>query len=70
MTALETALRSLWGLFVEDASLTLGILVWLMIAAFALPALGLRDAWGGPVLFVLLAVVLLENVRRAPRRRG
>jgi hypothetical protein len=36
-----------------------------VIAAFAFPALGLRDAWRGPALFVLLAVVLLENVRRS-----
>jgi hypothetical protein len=69
MTALATALRSLWGLFVEDASLTLGILVWFMIAAFALPALGLRDGSGGPVLFLLLAFVLLENVRRSAHRQ-
>ena len=69
MTALATALRSLWGLFVEDASLTLGILAWLVIAAFALPALGLRDARGGAVLFVLLALVLLENVRRSAERQ-
>ena len=68
MTALGTALRSLWGLFVEDASFTLGILAWLVIAAFTLPAVGLRDAWGGPLLFVLLALVLLENVRRSARR--
>ena len=60
---------SLWGLFVEDASLTLGILIWLVIAAFALPALGLRDRWGGPVLFVLIALVLLENVRRSAQRQ-
>ena len=65
MNAVATALRQLWGLFVEDASFTLGILGSLMIAAFAFPALGLRDAWRGPALFVLLAVVLLENVRRS-----
>ena len=65
---LRTALGSLWGLFVEDASLTLGILVWLMVAAFVLPALGLRDAWGELLLFVLLALVLLENVRRSAQR--
>lgn len=58
------------SLFVEDASLTLGILAWLAVAAFALPAPGLRDARGGPVLFVLLAIVLLENVRRTRPRRG
>ena len=65
MNAVATALRQLWGLFVEDASFTLGILGSLMIAAFAFPALGLRDAWRGPALFVLLAGVLLENVRRS-----
>jgi hypothetical protein len=69
VTALVTALGSLWGLFVEDASLTLGILVWFAIAAFALPALGLRDARGGAVLFLLLALVLLENVRRSAERQ-
>jgi hypothetical protein len=68
VNAVATALRELWGLFVEDASLTLGILVCLVIAAFAFPALGLRDAWRGPVLFVLLAIVLLENVRRSARQ--
>ena len=36
-----------------------------MQGAGALPAPGLREAWGGPVLFVLLALVLLENVRRS-----
>jgi hypothetical protein len=65
VNAVATALRQLWGLFVEDASFTLGILGSLVIAAFAFPALGLRDAWRGPALFVLLAVVLLENVRRS-----
>ena len=65
MNAVATALRQLWGLFVEDASFTLGILGSLVIAAFAFPALGLRDAWRGPALFVLLAIVLLENVRRS-----
>ena len=65
MNAVATALRQLWGLFVEDASFTLGILGSLVIAAFAFPALGLRDTWRGPALFVLLAVVLLENVRRS-----
>src|SRR5205814_2779199 len=65
VNAVAAALRELWGLFVEDASLTLGILVCLVIAAFAFPALGLRAAWRGPLLFVLLALVLLENARRS-----
>jgi hypothetical protein len=65
VNAVATALRQLWGLFVEDASFTLGILGSLVIAAFGFPALGQRDAGRGPALFVLLAVVLLENVRRS-----
>ena len=65
MNAAAAALRELWGLFVEDASLTLGILGCLLIAAFAFPALRLRDAWRGPMLFGLLAIVLWENVRRS-----
>jgi len=65
VNAVATALRQLWGLFVEDASFTLGILGSLVIAAFTFPALGVRDAWRGPALFVVLALVLLENVRRS-----
>ena len=65
MSAAATALRELWGLFVEDASLTFGILGCLLIAAVAFPPLRLRDAWRGPVLFGLLAIVLWENVRRS-----
>ena len=64
MSAAATALRELWGLFVEDASLMLGILSCLLIAAFAFPVLRLRDVWRGPVLFGMLAIVLWENVRR------
>jgi hypothetical protein len=65
VSAAGTALRELWGLFVEDASFMLGILGCLLIAAFAFPALRLRDVWRGPVLFGLLAIVLWENVRRS-----
>ena len=31
--------------------------------------LGLRDGWGGPVLFLLLAFVLLDKVRRSAHRQ-
>jgi hypothetical protein len=65
VSAAATALRELWGLFVEDASLTLGILACLLIAAFAFPVLRVRDAWRGPLLFGLLTIVLWENVRRS-----
>lgn len=67
MSAIAAAVRELWGLFVEDASFTLGILVCLAIAVFAFPALGLGLALRGLALFLLLAIVLLENVRRSAR---
>ena len=70
MSAAATALRELWGLFVEDASFMLGILGCLLIAAFVFPVLRLRDGWRGPVLFGLLAIVLWENVRRATATRS
>jgi hypothetical protein len=65
MKTLIAALRELWGLFVEDASFTLGIIVSLAVAAFGFPLLGVPPAWRGPVLFVLLVLVLLENSRRS-----
>jgi len=59
--------RELWGLFVEDASFTIGILGAVMIAAIFGPRLELPEAWRGPVLFLLVLVVLLENVARSAR---
>jgi hypothetical protein len=68
MSALYAAVRQVWGLFVEDASLTVGILLWVVLAGFLLPRTGLRPSWRGPVLFLGLVVVLLENVRRSVQK--
>lgn len=67
MNTILTALREVWGLFVEDASLTIGILVCVALAIFVLPHVALPPAWRGPLFFVVLALVLLENVRRSAR---
>lgn len=63
-------MKAIWELFVEDASFTLGIIVCLIIAAFVLPDLPIAATWRGPILFVLLAIVLLENVLRSSRTIG
>lgn len=68
MTALAAAFREIWGLFVEDASFTVGILICLALAIYVLPSIGLAPYWRGPLLFVALAVVLIENVARSARR--
>ena len=61
-------MKALWELFVEDPTFTLGIIVCLIIAAYGLPYMPIAPGWRGPVLFVLLAIVLLENVVRSARR--
>ncbi len=67
MKSFFAPLGEIWGLFVEDPSFTLGMIVCLIIAVYALPHMPVPSAWRGPVLFVLLAIVLLENVVRSAR---
>jgi hypothetical protein len=69
MRAVVAALQQVWGLFVEDASFTAGILACVGFAIFILPHAGLRPVWRGPALFVGLGGVLLENIVRSARRR-
>ncbi|MGI8767359.1 MAG: hypothetical protein ACR2KM_12750 [Gemmatimonadaceae bacterium] len=68
MNAITTALREVWGLFVEDASFTVGILVCLALAIFVFPNVVSATDWRGPLFFLLLAVVLLENIYRSARK--
>ena len=63
------AMKAIWELFVEDPSFTLGIIVCLIIAAFVLPHLPIANSWRGAILFVMLAIVLLENVVRSARMK-
>ncbi len=67
MSAFVTAVRELWGLFVEDATFTLGMIVCLVIAIFVFPYTPIARSWRGPLLFAMLAVVLFENVIRSAR---
>ncbi len=67
MNALRSALAELWGLFVEDATLTIGTLVCVAVAAFVIPRAAIPVQWRAPAFFILVAFVLLENVRRSAR---
>jgi hypothetical protein len=69
MKAFFAPLREIWGLFVEDPTFTLGMIVCLIIAVYVLPHVPIAATWRGPVLFVLLAIVLIENVVRSARPR-
>jgi len=68
MSAFVTAVREVWGLFVEDATFTLGMIVCLVVAGYVLPHVSITPAWRGPLFFAMLAAVLVENVVRSARR--
>ena len=68
MNALRIALAELWGLFVEDATLTMGTLICIALAAFILPKLGAPARWRAPIFFAAVVLMLLENVYRGSRR--
>ncbi len=68
MSALRIALAELWGLFVEDATLTIGTLICIALAAFIIPKLGAPAHWRAPILFFAVVLMLLENVYRGARR--
>jgi hypothetical protein len=68
MSAFRVAVKELWGLFVEDATLTIGTLECVALAAFVLPRVGIPTHWRAPALFIAVALMLLENVYRASRR--
>ena len=68
MKAITAAIRELWGLFVEDASFTIGILVCIALAIFVFPRVVAGGHSRGPLLFGALALMLFENVRRSARR--
>jgi hypothetical protein len=65
---LRSVAREVYGLFVDDGSFALALLVWIIAAAVGLPLLGAGN-WGGVALFAGLAVVLAESALRAARRR-
>lgn len=67
MNWLKTIGREGSGLFVEDGSLAAGIVVWLGLAWIGRSHLPLPESWQGPVLFVGLALILIENTLRRAR---
>lgn len=58
------------GLFVDDGSFAVAILVWLAFGIVGLPRIGLTERWTGPVFFGGLAIILIESVLRFSRRRS
>jgi hypothetical protein len=65
---LNTILSELFGLFVDDLSFTLALLIWIALVALLLPQLGLAGYWDAPLLFLGCILLLIENVRRSAKR--
>jgi hypothetical protein len=66
-------LKGVWaeliGLFVDDGTFALSIVVWLIACGLALPHLGLPSFLPPAILFVGLALILARSaVRRAGER--
>lgn len=57
----------LFGLFVDDGSLVLAILIWVILLALLLPQIGIPMVVKGPLLAIGLAVILIESATRRSR---
>ena len=70
MTWLSTIWSEFIGLFVDDGSFAVAILAWLAFCWLVLPRLGLAPAWQPAILFVGLALILVESALRRARQRA
>jgi hypothetical protein len=70
MTWLTTIWSEFIGLFVDDGSLAVAVLIWLATAWLLLPRLPLPPALPPIILFAGLALILVESAARGARRDG
>jgi uncharacterized membrane protein YtjA (UPF0391 family) len=69
MKRITVVFQELIGLFVEDGSLAIAIVVWICAAALLFLRLPGGAAWRAPALFLGFVLILLENVVRSARKR-
>ena len=70
MSWLQSVAREVLGLFVDDGSFAIAILVWAAFVALVVVHVIGHVSWTGPALFSGLACILIESVVRFSRRRG
>ena len=68
MNWLKVIWSEAYGLFVDDVSLALAILAWLIAAFLLFHANLVAEPWRGPLLFVGLAAIFAENTLRRARK--
>jgi hypothetical protein len=69
MKWLKNILREIFGLFVDDGSFALAILLWLAVVGWATPHLNIPSAITAVILFSGLALILTESATRYSRRK-
>jgi hypothetical protein len=69
LNTLKTIWEELFGLFVDDGSFALAIMIWILVAGLGFSYLPGSASWRGPVFFLGLVVFLFENVVRTARHR-
>jgi len=69
MNWLKNIFREIFGLFVDDGSFALAILLWLAVVRWATPRLNIPSGITGVLLFTGLALILAESTTRYSRRK-
>ena len=63
-------LATAWRELIDDGSLALAILAWLLVGALCIHLLGVPPIAEGVILAAGLALLLAENVKRTARAQG
>lgn len=69
MNWIKNIVREIFGLFVDDGSFALAILIWLVLIRWTAPYLSLSPAVTGIILFAGLALILIESTARYARHK-
>lgn len=67
MNVLRTFILELIGLFIDDGLFAAAIVLWAALVGFVAPVAGIPSMWRAALLFVGLAVILVESVTRRAR---
>ncbi len=68
MNALSEALKEFIGLFVDDGSLAIASVVWILVMAFGCANIPALAEWRAPIFALGIAGILVENVIRSARK--
>ncbi|MEO8735363.1 MAG: hypothetical protein ABI380_02365 [Edaphobacter sp.] len=69
MKWIKSIFREIFGLFVDDGSFALAILIWLGLMRWATLRLGISSTATAIILFAGLALILIESTIRYARRK-